>query len=166
MLLFAARVWPYSRVSINLSRNPFRPPPPIHTCVRDRFPVGGAQRVPWYKGKTQERKQSVNRLTSSRLNGHLSTKTALAGSQPPPHHGRPDVYGCWSITLDTGVGLCTRSKKGEGKRGNVRRNVEMSLPSCSWLVLPFRNESRNLGVLWANTNVVTWILYTEVYRFG
>lgn len=98
MLLFAARVWPYSRVSINLSRNPFRPPPPIHTCVRDRFPVGGAQRVPWYKGKTQERKQSVNRLTSSRLNGHLSTKTALAGSQPPPHHGRPDV--CGSMLVD------------------------------------------------------------------
>lgn len=127
MLLFAARVWPYSRVSINLSRNPFRPPPPIHTCVRDRFPVGGAQRVPWYKGKTQERKQSVNRLTSSRLNGHLSTKTALAGSQPPPHHGRPDVWG--SMLVDNaryrGWSLYSIEKRRgeerecEEKRGNV-----------------------------------------------
>lgn len=75
-------------------------PPYTHVCS---WPISSwrrepAQRVPWYKGKTQQRKQSVNRLTSSRLNGHLSTKTALAGSQPPPHHGRPDV----SLRIDAG----------------------------------------------------------------
>lgn len=89
--------WFYSRRESDLTHayrstcHTTSPPPPspcAHACVRDRFPEA-AQRVPWYKGKTQERKQSVNRLTSSRLNGHLSTKTGLAGSQPPPHHSRP-----------------------------------------------------------------------------
>lgn len=99
------------------------------------------------------------------MNGHLSTKTALARSQIHRHitADRTSPDRCWLIQRSTqrGVDLCTRSKKGGGGReGTWGETWKSSLPSCSWLVLPFRNESRNLGVLWANTNVVTWILYT------
>lgn len=48
---------------------------------------------------------------------------------PPPHHGRPDVPGSMLVdtTLDTTRGwpLYPIEKRGRGKRGNVRRNVEI-----------------------------------------
>lgn len=52
-----------------------------------------------------------------------------------------------SIRLDTGA----RVSAVDRKKGEEKRNVVAS--SCSWLVLSLGNESRNLGVLWANTNV-------------